>query len=574
MNASEEYRAAAAHPDNGAIDAPTDPASESVTPLIEASEAYPVLEERIFSARHEVLLAFRLLDPSTKIRSGRLQAAGLRTWGDLIATVAARGIDIRILLTDFEPTVATDLHKLTWAAVRGFRAARAVDGQPRADAAAGPQIIAALHEAKVGKALRWLFWPLVWFRIRSMAQAQGVRPDALLGEAPGLAPLLGTRDNRVLLPRLGPPPRLRPATYHQKLAIIDRAFMVIGGLDVDERRFDTPDHDLPAEDTWHDISLAVTGPTCAEAHSHFVDCWNRETKPFNRRLKRLRRFVRNMPPPVERMDRMAKQASAASVADSALRFVRTVSRQRRTLTEFGPRPAVLEIEQAHIEAIGQAERFIYIESQFLRSRSIVRALVDAAHTRPSLHLVILLPSAPQEVLFEGATDPTHRHGEWLQLAGLDAIIDAYGARAGVFSLVNRHRRAPVDEAQTDDRRSIGGHPVIYIHSKVCIVDHRKAIVSSANLNGRSLRWDTEAGVVWEDADGVRAFERRIWDAHLGSELSGKASLGDDDAQFRLWIEAAEGGFAAAERRSSIAPYPLDAARAFARRSWFVPDNLV
>ncbi len=44
-----------------------------------------------------------------------------------------------------------------------------------------------------------------------------------------------------------------------------------------------------------------------------------------------------------------------------------------------------------------------------------------------------------------------------------------------------------------DRDRLGGAPMIYVHAKVSIFDRSAAIVSSANLNGRSLRWDTEAG---------------------------------------------------------------------------------
>ncbi len=541
---------------------------ETVTPLIEASEAYPVLEDRIYDARDEVLLGFRILDPATRLRSRRLLDAGLQTWGDLIAAVSARGVDVRILLTDFEPTVATDLHKLTWASVRGFHRARAsVDSQ--ADATRTLQIVAALHEAKVGKMLRWIFWPLVWFRVRSMARAQGMQTDALLADAPGLAPLLGTRDARTMLPRLGPPPRLRPATYHQKLAVIDGSFVVIGGLDINERRYDTPDHDRPSDDTWHDVSLAVTGPVCADARAHFIDCWNREVKPFNQRVRRLRRFVRNMPAPVDRMDPTNPAPRPAGSEVGTLRFIKTVSRQRRTLTEFGPRPAFTEIEEAHLDAIRQAEGLIYIETQFLRSRSIVQALVDAARRQPDLRLILLLPSAPQEVLYEDATEPPHRHGEWLQIRCLEAVQEAFGERAAFYSLIN-----PYQQVDTEDRRSIDGHPVVYIHSKVFIVDHRLAIVSSANLNGRSLRWDTEAGVVWEDVKQVRAFERRLWDDHLGSVFAGREIAGNNAELFDLWRQAAEGGSENAERRPYVAAFPFDEGRAFARKSWFVPDDLV
>lgn len=567
-DATQEFRVIQDQEPDGVEGAAGDVSEETIVPLIEASDAYPVLEERIFEARDEVLLGFRILDPTTKLRSQRLIDAGLSTWGDLVAAVSARGVDVRILLTDFEPTVATDLHKLTWASVRGFHEARAsVDSQE--DGTRRLQVVAALHEAKVGKMLRWIFWPMVWFKVRGMARGQGMQTDALLAEAPGLAPLLGTRDASTLLPRLGPPPRLRPATYHQKLAVIDASFVVIGGLDINERRYDTPSHDRPTDETWHDVSLAVTGPVCADARAHFIDCWNREVKPFNQRVRRLRRFVRNMPALVERMDATHSEPRPSGAEVGKLRFIRTVSRQRRTLTEFGPRPAFMEIEQAHIDAIRQAEGLIYIETQFLRSRSIVQALVDAAGRQPDLRLILLLPSAPQEVLFEDATDPPHRHGEWLQMRCLETVKEAFGDRAAFYSLVNRYKRTT-----TEDRRSIDGHPVIYIHSKVFIVDHRLAIVSSANLNGRSLRWDTEAGVVWEDIEGVRAFERRIWDDHLGSDFAGHEIDGNNAELFDVWREASEGGSANAERRPYVAAFPFEQGRDFARRSWFVPDDLV
>lgn len=552
------------------VEAASSAGNHHVTPLLEASETYPALEERIYAARTEVLLGFRLLDPKTRIRSGELRRAGISNWGDLIAAVAARGVDVRILLTDFEPTVATHLHTLTWAAVRGFRAASPTppsnDDRARSHSKRTPQIIAALHEARVGSALRYMLWPLVWLRVRRLAAARGMSRDALLQDAPGLAPLFGAGGWDVLA-RAGPP-RLRPATYHQKLAIIDGEYLVIGGLDVDERRFDDATHDRPADDTWHDLSLLITGPVCADARSHFVDCWNREVRPFRRRVRRLRRFVRDLPAPPDPLT--SKDAPQRQPTDSRsnLRFIRTLSRQRRSLVEFGPRPAILEIERAHVEAIGRAELFIYIETQFLRSPEIVRALCDAARRAPDLRLVLLIPSAPQEVLFENAQDPAQRHGEWLQVRGLDRLIAAFGDRFAAFSLINRRRRD-----SRDDRRTIGPHPVVYIHSKVCVVDHREAIVSSANLNGRSLRWDTEAGVIWKDGDAVRAFEERLWRRHLGAVFDGQDMTLPPKKLLDLWNAAGEER-APSDRPSFVAPYPLEESRSFARRSWAVPDNLV
>ena len=44
---------------------------------------------------------------------------------------------------------------------------------------------------------------------------------------------------------------------------------------------------------------------------------------------------------------------------------------------------------------------------------------------------------------------------------------------------------------------------------VSIFDGAAAIVSSANLNGRSLRWDTEAGVLLTDPDTVASLRQRL-----------------------------------------------------------------
>jgi phospholipase D1/2 len=70
---------------------------------------------------------------------------------------------------------------------------------------------------------------------------------------PGLA---RTADDRDGSPRaaLGLP-RLHPATHHQKLAVFDRRRLYIGGLDLDERRWDTPEHDRPGAETWQDLQL-------------------------------------------------------------------------------------------------------------------------------------------------------------------------------------------------------------------------------------------------------------------------------------------------------------------------------
>jgi phosphatidylserine/phosphatidylglycerophosphate/cardiolipin synthase-like enzyme len=49
-------------------------------------------------------------------------------------------------------------------------------------------------------------------------------------------------------------------------------------------------------------------------------------------------------------------------------------------------------------------------------------------------------------------------------------------------------------AARDTPAVLSGSPIIYLHSKVLVTDRDFAMVGSANLNGRSMRWDTEAAL--------------------------------------------------------------------------------
>ena len=47
--------------------------------------------------------------------------------------------------------------------------------------------------------------------------------------------------------------------YTQNPPFCDGTHAIVGGLDIDERRFDDTSHRQSAEQTWHDVSVAVDG---------------------------------------------------------------------------------------------------------------------------------------------------------------------------------------------------------------------------------------------------------------------------------------------------------------------------
>jgi len=545
---------------------PPRPAGKVKT-LILASQLFPVLEHMVLDAKREAYFGFRVFDPDTRLRSNAALGRGLETWGDLIADALCREVQVRILLTDFPPIMATALHQMTWKAVNAWQAAAQASGEIERF-----QIIAALHEGEASPLIRHIYWPLVRLKLERHlrnARDDGAKEQALKRDTPGIWGLLKGR-GQDLSADLWAPRRLFPATYHQKCAVFDGEVALVGGLDVDERRFDDPQHARPAQETWHDVSVAFDGPAAADVRAHFVSCWNRETPRFNARLTALGAPRAGLPGTTAPVDVHPLSDTTAEDGQPSLRVIRTRSRRSRSVFAFGPEPHLCEIESAIIELAERSSRLLYIETQFFRSRRVAEALVARARSNRGLKLILVLPAAPEGIAFEGKDGPDSRHGEWLQVRALDILQEGFADRLAVFSLV----KDGVDP-DSDSRATVSGRPIIYVHAKVAIADGQCAIVSSANLNNRSLRWDTELGVVWEDSQQVRKFQDRLWSVHLRDAFDGEVDP-TSDAALGMWRRAAGNHCGNAHGRADplITHYPIATARAFARRWRFIPENLL
>lgn len=444
--------------------------------FLTAAEAFPALEEAVLGATHRISASFRVFDPDTRLRSDAGRAVGA-TWQDLIAHVLARGVAVRMVLADFDPIGRDGLHRQAHRSLRGLHAAAAQAGpDARLDA------VAVRHPSRISPALRAGLWPFALARLRGMCRDLNAAPpddrDRRLAEMPALAAMLTTTPTGRLRPRPWPMPHLFPVTHHQKLAVIDDRQLYIGGLDLDERRFDTKRHDRDADQTWHDVQVMVTGPIVAEARAHldsFLDV-----------------TAGRAPPPAAR------------------HLLRTLSAPYRGgqgggIARFSPRRVCHDIADAHHRLLGQAERLVYLETQFFRDLRLARALAVRAQARPDLGLVLMLPAAPEDVAFSTTYGIDARFGEYLQTRALRIVRRAFGARMFVGSPAQPRR----DADSRAPRARLVGAPIVYIHAKVSIFDDSAAIVSSANLNGRSFYWDTEAGVLLRTRPEVAHLRRRV-----------------------------------------------------------------
>lgn len=506
--------------------------------FITAAEAYPALEQAFLGAQSEIIGSFLVFDPETRLRSAEGQAVGPR-WFDLIVACLQRGVNITLTLSDFDPIARAAMHRGTWRSIRLLQAAAEVAGPGAGKLRAS----VARHPAETGSIPRFLVSPVIMGRVWRLCQWLNKQPAEVrataLRDMPGAAALTVVRPDGRVRPRLWPVPRLFPGTHHQKIAVFDRKRLYVGGLDLNERRYDDQDHARPADQTWHDVQVLIEGPVAADAARH---------------LETFQAVTAGDMPPV----------------DTGALLVTLSKQRRRPLVRFGPKPVVQSIFDAHCAAIARAEGLIYLETQYFRDSNLTRALCAAGAARPDLGLMLMLPGAPEELAFDGREGLDSQLGEWHQARCLRRLQRTFGKRLFIGSAAQQKRAR---SQTTVGRDQLENAPLIYIHAKVSVFDHA-AIIASANLNGRSMRWDTEAGVQFTDPAVVDDIRKRCM-AHWLPEAADQRFYAPQTA-VAAWrgLALSNARLAPEARQGFVLPYDLRAAEKFGTPVPFLPPEMV
>ena len=258
--------------------------------------------------------------------------------------------------------------------------------------------------------------------------------------------------------------------HHEKTIVIDDRVAFVGGIDLTSEsgdRYDADHHPPRANVGWHDACARIEGPAVNDVAEHFRMRWHEVTG-----------------------EALAPVRPSAASGDLDVQIVRTVPEKIYTATPRGD----FRILESYVRALQAAERFIYIENQFLWSPEIEAVLRDKILNppRPDFRLLLLLPSKPNS----GADDTRGVLGDLIE-ADDDAADDA--GRLLACTLFARSRNL------TDP---------IYIHAKIAIIDDNWLTLGSANLNEHSLFNDTEMNIVTRDPDLARDTRLRLWAEHL------------------------------------------------------------
>lgn len=307
------------------------------------------------------------------------------------------------------------------------------------------------------------------------------------------------------------------------------------------------DRKLPRQ-PWHDIHGCIQGPAAWDILQEFVARWRLDPSifPFKSKGDTSEDSIKKVVAKLQRLldrekipDLIQQYENPRSSKDFP--FTAQVYRSMKKdhvssdsappilggpnnyLTWLLPGETEQSIQLAYLKAIARAEDFIYIETQYLISsgdrwngplpgvaNGIAQALVDRIRYHKSrghdFHVYIICPMFP-----EG--DPVSIGGHHVRMyewKTMDYMVREVGSNwenyLSFFFLAKSTNKSceiatlttyAQEGSESDVRRGLlkkNQRYMIYVHSKLMIVDDRYLILGSANLNERSLAGDRDSEI--------------------------------------------------------------------------------
>jgi phosphatidylserine/phosphatidylglycerophosphate/cardiolipin synthase-like enzyme len=298
--------------------------------------------------------------------------------------------------------------------------------------------------------------------------------------------------------------------HHQKAVTIDGRVAFVGGMDLSTfqgDRWDTGAHPLRFGPNWHDVQMRLQGEVVADVERNFCQRWNAVTGE-------------------------SLQPCATPELD---RGWNTPAQVVRTVPEgfypFAPE-GHYGIRHSILAAIEKAERYIYLENQYLWAPEVVQALCEAMgrNAGKQFRIILVLPAKA----YTGRYDNDHHVQELRDADAGRGIFEAYTPYAAGAAI----------------GRTGYAYMPIYVHAKVGIIDDEWFSIGSANLNQRGLATDTEMNVQVVDGELARSLRIKLWAEHLGMTEEEVAARDPIDVIDGPWKQIAAGMEKAVSMRGS------------------------
>ncbi len=290
------------------------------------------------------------------------------------------------------------------------------------------------------------------------------------------------------------------ASQHQKIVAIDSQIAWCGGFDLSKWRWDTQAHSAKNErrrdangdayPPFHDIQALVDGAAAAALMEIFLERWQRAGGQDIRALSGIDALRHQRTAGDARSDPWP-EATEVLLRDAQVGIA-------RTLPAYRDHDEVREVERLYLDTISQSRELLYIENQYLTSRTIGDALCHSLQKDSGPQILIILPE---------------KTGHWLEQHTMDILRARLLAR---LRAADRHGRLRVCYPEVPGLET----GCLMVHAKLMISDDQVLRVASSNLSNRSMGLDSECDlcVIARDAqerEALRSLRQRL----LGMFLS-------------------------------------------------------
>lgn len=476
----------------------------AASPIIDGEAIFKALENAIDGATSSVLLAYWSLDVTT-----RMVTDSGRTWAEMLVDAADRGVKVRILMTDFDPAGWTDSHTGVWSRLvrlLDFAASQGISSDAL-------QVVISRQETEVPAQKMQEVAADMYDKLATAMNKQHdkpkTRPTTLL-LSPGLWDKLALDKSGAFVPLV--PHKAYPAwpgSHHQKLAIIDGQFAFAGGVNIVSTYVDSSKHERPVDEDgvgpWHDAYVKVEGESILrDLVTNYVGLWNQGKASMDAFLAVQGKALGSSAPPYAKLSMSTMKESDITITPGASKTTTPTlpAQVRRTVSIKGTsKPYFTNVRQdiitGYTKAIEQAREFIYIENQYLRENAIRDAILANFGKNDKLVVIVVLPKFTEEKMRKSA-DLISLYGSALQHDIVEVLRNTLKSNIGFYMM----QRA--DNA------------IVYVHSKLIIIDDKYASIGSANANPRSMWMDSELDIAWFDPTTVTDLRLKLWNEMLGS----------------------------------------------------------
>lgn len=342
------------------------------------------------------------------------------------------------------------------------------------------------------------------------------------------------------------------ATHHQKMVLVDYedpelAVGFVMGHNMLSQYWDRDSHTWrrdfamsgrDAYTAWQDISGCVYGEILCHMNDNFVQSWEKDTGDGELKAKRASIRKQVFSPKASRLTEISKRLSLpVALKSAATQILRTQ-----------PQYKAYDIFKTYMESVRRSLQYIYIENQYFRFHELAeeikgsaRLLLNHGRTEP-LYMFVVTNSTTDPDIISGGMQTWNM----MEALGRADVLPVYTAKKKGINVQDVHPRdipgLKVHICTLVSPDSEGGNwQRTYVHSKLMMIDDTFLIQGSANINLRSMAFDSEIAIALHDTDQapiVKPMREKIWELHtkLASKSPAKGPVKKEESVFSDYFD--------------------------------------